>query len=135
MKFHIFTLAAALLMVFGTPVPSAQAEDKPAAAPAPFRFLFNAYAGDPKKDGPGKMEFQINTIDLKQPSEFLKLGETVRNTKWKLSKFEFKMAPNNPNVGEIEDISELTLVNAETKQEIVLILNRVTDTARPAPKK
>ena len=128
---HILTIVSALLMVFGMPVPIMWAGDKPAATLVPFRLLFSAYAGAPKKDAVDKMEFQINTIDLKQPSEFLKLGEIVRNTKWKLSKFEFKMAPDNPNVGEIEDISELTLLNTETKEELVLILNRVTNHSEP----
>ena len=134
MKFHIFTLTAALFMVFGMPVPSAWAEDKPVAAPAPFRLLFNAYDGDPKKDGLEKMEFQINTIDLRQPSEFLKIGEMVSRTKWRLTKFEIKTV-RNAQTEEMDDVSELTLANTETKAEVVLILNRVTDTARPAPKK
>ncbi len=120
-------------MVFGAPAPGVQAEDKPAAH-APFRLLFNAYDGDPKKDTPEKFTFQIGTTDLKQPSEFLKLGETIAKTKWKLAKFEFKMV-HNPNAGEDEDVSELTLVNTETKQEVVLILGRVTDLAAHPPKK
>ncbi len=125
---HLLTIVAALLMVFGRPAPSAQAADKPAAAHVPFRLLFNAYDGNPKKDGPAKMEFQINTIDLKQPSEFLKIGETITKTKWKLAKFEFKSVLN-PKTGESDDVSELTLVNTETKETLVLILNRVTDSA------
>ena len=133
MKFHISTLTAALLMVFGMPVPSARADDKPAAAHVPFRLLFNAYDGDPKKDTPEKFEFQINTIDLKQPSEFLKLGETISRTKWKLTKFKFKEL-KGPTIDD-EDVSELTLTNTETKEEIVLILNRVNDATHPTPKK
>ena len=131
---RIPTIVSALLLVFGMPAPGARADDKPAAAHVPFRFLFNAYDGDPKNDGPAKMEFQINTIDLRQPSEFLKLGERITNTKWKLAKFEFK-SRTNAQTGEPEDFSELTLVNTETKQEVVLTLNRVTDMAAPAPKK
>ena len=92
----------------------------------PFRLLFNAYDGDPKKDKPEKFEFQINTIDLKQPSEFLKIGDKVTNTKFKLEKFEYK-TQLNPNTGEQEDVSELTVSNVETDEKIVLILNRVTD--------
>ncbi len=92
----------------------------------PFRLLFNAYDGDPKKDKPDKFEFQINTIDLRQPSEFLKIGSTVTNTRFKLEKFEYK-AQKNPNTGEDEDVSELTLINTETEEKIVLVMNRVTD--------
>ena len=92
----------------------------------PFRLLFNAYDGVPKKDTPDKFSFQINTIDLKQPSEFLKIGDKVANTKFKLEKFEYKTQPN-PNTGEHEDVSELTIVNVETNEPVILILNRVTD--------
>src|SRR5687767_13406043 len=48
-----------------------------------FRLIFSAYDGDPKTDKPEKMNFQINTVDLRQPSEFLKLGDPVPNTKFK----------------------------------------------------
>ena len=125
---HLLTIVSALLMVFGTPAPSARADDKPAAAHVPFRLLFNGYDGNPKKDAPDKFSFQINTIDLRQPSEFLKIGDTVTKTKWKLAKFEYKTVIN-PKTEEPEDVSELTLVNTETKKTLVLILNRVTDAA------
>lgn len=92
----------------------------------PFRLVFNAYDGDPKKDAPEKMTFQINTLDLRQPSEFLKLGETVPNTKFKLEKFEFKTVFNPANQSD-QDVSELTMVNTETSQPTVLILTRVTN--------
>ena len=131
---HILLIVSALLMVFGMPAPSALADDKPAAAHVPFRFLFNGYDGNPKKDAPDKFSFQINTIDLKQPSEFLKIGETISNTKWKLVKFEFKTVLN-PKTGEKEDVSELTVLDTGINRPLMLILNRVTDVALPAPKK
>ena len=135
MKFlQLLTIVSALFMVFGRPAPSARADDKPGAAHAPFRLMFNSYDGDPKKDAPDKFTFGINTIDLKQPSEFLEIGDIVRKTKWKLAKFVYKTRPN-PKTNELDDVSELTLVDTETKEEIVLILNRVTDTAHPPPKK
>ena len=90
----------------------------------PFRLLFNAYDGDPKK--PEAMNFQINTVDLKQPSEFLKLGETVSNTKFKLIKFEYKTVRND-KIEEDEEASELTIQNSSTNETIVLIYNKVTD--------
>lgn len=92
----------------------------------PFRLLFNAYDGDPKKDKPEKFSFQINTIDLRQPSEFLQIGETVKNTKFKLEKFEYK-SQLNKQIEEQEDVSELTIVNVETEEKVILVLNRVTD--------
>ena len=92
----------------------------------PFRLLFNAYDGDPKKDKIDKFGFQINTMDLRQPTEFLKIGEKVTNTKFKLDKFEYK-TQINPNTKEEEDASELTVVNVETDEKIILVLGRVTD--------
>ena len=92
----------------------------------PFRLLFNAYDGDPKKDKLENFSFQINTIDLKQPSEFLKIGEKVSRTNFQLKKFEIK-SQLNPKTEEQEDVSELTLHNAETDVTVVLVLNRVTD--------
>lgn len=90
----------------------------------PFRLVFKAYDGDPKKDPISKFNFQIDTIDFKQPTDFLKLGDQVPHTKYKLDKFEFKEA-NNPKIQENEDVSELTLVNTETGDKIVLVFNRV----------
>jgi hypothetical protein len=91
----------------------------------PFRLLFNAVDGNPKKDKPEKLEFQINTVDLRQPSEFLKIGQMVSRTKFKLKSFEFKEIPD-PNAG-TRDVSELTLENTETGETIVLVKEQVTD--------
>ena len=49
----------------------------------PFRLLFNGHDFDPKKPDLAKVEFQINTIDLRQPSEFIKIGGFVTNTKFR----------------------------------------------------
>jgi hypothetical protein len=92
----------------------------------PFRLRFLGYDGDPKKDKPEKFEFQINTLDLRQPTEFLKLGDTVSKTNFKLEKFEYKTA-KNASTGDEEDVSELTVVNTETGDKAVLILNRIVD--------
>jgi hypothetical protein len=89
-----------------------------------FRLRFMSTDGDPKK--PAEMSFQINTLDLKQPSEFLRLGDMVPKTKYKLQKYEFKEVPD-PNNGGDKDVSELTVVNTETSDSIVLVKERVTD--------
>jgi hypothetical protein len=90
----------------------------------PFRLVFKSYDGDPKKTKPQDFSFQIDTIDLHQPSEFLKLGDEVPHTKFKLEKFEYKTTYNK-KIEETEDASELTLVNEETGEKIVLILTRI----------
>jgi hypothetical protein len=92
----------------------------------PFRLVFKSYDGDPKKDKLEKFSFQIETIDRRQPTEFLKIGEMVPNTKFKLETFQFKEA-KNLNTGEMDDVSELTVVDTESSDKIVLIMNKVTD--------
>lgn len=90
----------------------------------PFRLKFQAYDGDPAK--PESMTFQINTMDLRQPSAFLGIGQMIENTKFKLESFALKNVMN-PNIGFEEDVSELTLRNVETNDAVVLVLNKVTD--------
>ncbi|MEO8353899.1 MAG: Amuc_1099 family pilus-like system protein [Chthoniobacteraceae bacterium] len=92
----------------------------------PFRLKFQAYDGNPKTGNPEDFSFQINTLDLRQPSEFLKLGETVANTDFKLTKFEFKEALNEAT-GVMEDVSELSVVNQKTQESVVLIYDKVAD--------
>lgn len=92
-----------------------------------FRLVFKAYDGDPKKTKDySKFSFQIDTVDLRQPSEFLNLGQMIPNTKFKVEKFEFKEQMNE-KIGEKEDVSELTLVDTVTGDKIVLIYTKVTD--------
>lgn len=91
----------------------------------PFRLMFSSYDGDWAK-APEEMQFQINTLDIRTPSQFLKLGQQVVNGKFTIKKFEHKTAFNE-KIKEDEDASELTLANNETGEEVVLIKNRVVD--------
>jgi len=90
----------------------------------PFRLLFNAYDGDVKK--PESLEFQINTVDIRQPSQFVKIGDIINGTKFKVIKFEFKDEPN-ASTGITRDVSELTVQNTETGDNVVLVLERIVD--------
>ncbi len=92
----------------------------------PIRLIISSYDGDGKKDKPETMSYGINTVDLRQPSEFLKLGQPVTNTKFKLDKFEYK-TKLNPGTGDEEDVSELTVINTETSEVVILVLTKVTD--------
>ena len=92
----------------------------------PFRLRFNAYDGDPAKDKVENMTFQINTLDLRQSSEFLKVGDTVKNTKFKLESFEYKTMVNAATQAE-EEVSVLTVVNTETGEKVPLVKGRVVD--------
>ena len=90
----------------------------------PFRLLFQAYDGDPAK--PEEMTFQINAKDRGKKTEFLKIGQKVANSAYKLEKFELKMKVN-PKTGTEEDVSELTVLNTETNDSVVLVKGRETD--------
>src|SRR6266478_7689787 len=60
----------------------------------PFRLKFNSYDGDPKKDKPEDLTFQINTLEYRSPSVFLHIGDNVFKDKFKIIKFEFKEKEN-----------------------------------------
>jgi hypothetical protein len=90
----------------------------------PFRLKFQAADGDPKT--PERMEFQINPLDAGARSEFVKIGDPIAGTKFKVVKFQPKEEPNK-STGENEDVSELTVVNVETNEPVTLVLNKVVD--------
>ena len=74
----------------------------------PFRLLFAARNGNIAL---------INTIDLDEPTQFLKVGDLVKKTKFKMTKLDIK---NGMKDGINKDISEVTLENTETHETIVL---------------
>jgi hypothetical protein len=88
----------------------------------PFRLLFNAWDGDVNK--PESLTFQINTIDLRRPSQFVKIGDVIAGTKFKVRKFEYKPISQ---MGSTNEVSELTLQDTETGNDVILILERIVD--------
>jgi hypothetical protein len=92
----------------------------------PFRMIFEGYDGDPKRDPPERMTFQVDTVDFKQPSAFMHLGEQVPHTKFKLDGFAYK-TEYRENIKANAEASELTLLDTETGERIVLPLNRTID--------
>lgn len=88
-----------------------------------FRLRVNAYDGDPAK--PEEMTFQINTVDLRQPTQFRKLNEMIEGTRFKLMKFTLK---KTTDANEIEhDISELIVEHVDTKDQVTLVMNKDVD--------
>jgi len=83
----------------------------------PFRLIFNAR--------PDADSFQINTLDVNQPSQILKIGDQIKGTKFKLIKFEEKSLTNSNGV--VEDHSELTIQNTDTQAQVVLVYNQQAD--------
>jgi len=84
-------------------------------AQEPFRFIFSSWVGD---------TYAINTIDHRQPTQFLKIGDTIRGTLFKLLKFNEKAEKGK--FGTDVDVSELTFENAENKDEITLTKGKTT---------
>jgi hypothetical protein len=90
----------------------------------PFLLKFQSYDIDPKR--PENNTFALNTVTLRSPTEFLKIGDKVPRTNYKVEKFEQKNKVN-PNTGIEDDVSELTLLNLETNETVTLVLNALTD--------
>ncbi|MGZ4983727.1 MAG: Amuc_1099 family pilus-like system protein [Chthoniobacterales bacterium] len=81
----------------------------------PFRLVFASWAGD---------TFTVNSTDLKEPTQFLKIGDTIAGTKFKLVKFQEKHQVNTATGGD-DDVSELTIENEDTKEQIALVKEKV----------
>jgi len=80
----------------------------------PFRLVFASWVDQ---------TFAINTNDLREPTQFLKIGDPIRGTKFKLVKFTEKHEPNR--YGTRIDVSELTLENQETGEHLNLVKERI----------
>jgi len=91
----------------------------PVDPPPAIRFV--AYDGDPTKTASKDMSFLLSWLDSKKPSEFLKLGDRIADTPFRLSKFEYKMR-HDSQTGVDEDASELTLVNSTGSQAVILTI-------------
>lgn len=78
----------------------------------PFRLKFEAY---------DEGSFQINTVDVRQPTQFVKLGDPIVGTKYKVAKFE-KKSVLNPSTGVDRDVSELTVEHTESGLQVVLVV-------------
>lgn len=84
------------------------------ATEEPFRLMFSSWVGD---------TYGINTIDLGQPTQFLRIGDTIKGTRFKIVKFTEKYEQNK--YGTDIDVSELTLENKETKEQLTLIKEKI----------
>jgi hypothetical protein len=75
---------------------------------------------------PETMTFQINTVDVQQPSQFVKIGDMIAGTKFKVLGFQFKEVPN-PSTGITRDVSELTVQNTESGDNVTLVLEEIVN--------
>ena len=80
----------------------------------PFHLIFASWVGD---------TFALNTSDLKEPTQFLKIGQSIRGTKFKIVKFVEKYETNK--YGTKVDVSELILENSETQEQLSLVKEKI----------
>ncbi|HYJ05422.1 MAG TPA: Amuc_1099 family pilus-like system protein [Chthoniobacterales bacterium] len=83
-------------------------------AQEPFHLVFASWVDD---------TFALNTSDLKEPTQFLKIGDSIRGTKFKIVKFSEKYATNK--YGTKIDVSELTIENRETQEQLRLVKEKI----------
>jgi len=84
------------------------------ATEEPFRYVFSSRTQN---------QFGINTIDLSEPTQFLKVGDVIRGTDFKIVKFTEKRERNQ--YGTNEDISELLLEHQGTHVQVTLVKGEV----------
>ena len=86
----------------------------------PFRLVFASRIGQ---------TFAINSNDLKEPTQFLRMGDPIRGTRFELVGFEEKFERNRFDTK--VDVSELTLKNTETSGTLILVKERVMTSPVP----
>jgi hypothetical protein len=84
------------------------------ATEEPFRYIFSSRIKD---------KFGINTIDLSEPTQFLRVGDVIRGTDFKIVKFTEKRERNQ--YGSNEDVSELLLEHQDTHAQVTLVKGEV----------
>jgi hypothetical protein len=80
---------------------------------------------------PDEETFAVNTVDLRQPTQFLHLNDMVKGTNLKVTKF--KEIIQQTQFGP-KDVSELTITNTETGEEIVLPLEKTVNSPESSAK-
>jgi hypothetical protein len=67
--------------------------------------------------------YAINTIDGSAPTQFLKIGDMIAGSRFKVVKFTPKKERNQ--YGTTVDVSELTLEQEDTKEQLTLTKEKV----------
>ena len=84
------------------------------ATEEPFRYIFLSRIKD---------TFGINSIDQSEPTQFLKVGDVIRGTNFKIMKFTEKHARNQ--YGTNVDVSELFLEHEQSHAQVALVKEQV----------
>ncbi len=91
----------------------------------PFRLRVMSIDVPPKINKPSDVTVQINTIDLKNRTQYVVVGDDIPGTKFKIESYEHKEVPDKD--GTKKDVSEVTISNKETGAKTVLPLLQVVD--------
>src|SRR5436190_10308913 len=84
------------------------------ATEEPFRYIFSSRIKD---------KFGINTIDQSEPTQFLKVGDVIRGTDFKILKFTEKSERNQYGIN--ADVSELLLEHQQSHVQVTLVKEKV----------
>jgi hypothetical protein len=84
------------------------------ATEEPFRYVFSSWVGG---------TFALNPIDQSEPTQFLRIGDTIRETDFKIVKFTQKHERNQ--YGTNVDVSELLLEHKNTHVQVTLAKEKV----------
>lgn len=128
MKALLAFVVALTLATFASLADETKPPIKPAAKRTPFRIIFDSYMGDPAS--PETLSFRVSVIDLPLVRTFLKIGEAVPGTAFKIRRFRYVIY-HYPLAEDGEDLSELTLFSPATNEEIVLTHMKIFDLAAP----
>ena len=91
----------------------------------PFRLRVMSIDVPAKVKKPSDVTVQINTIDLRNRTQFLPVGDDIPGTKFKIESYEAKELPG-PD-GTKVDASEVTVINKETGEKVVLPLKQIVN--------
>jgi len=84
------------------------------ATDEPFRYIFASRTRD---------KFGINSTDESEPTQFLKVGDVIRGTDFKIINFTEKMERNQ--YGMKMDVSELLLEHQQNQAQLTLVKGKV----------
>ena len=89
----------------------------------PFKLLFSAW-------NPATETAQIEPINFKAPTQFLKVGDMISGTKFKIVNFEEKHQKSASTGGDV-DVSELQLEHVDTHEKLSLVKEKMAMSPEP----
>jgi len=89
----------------------------------PFRLKFMSYDINPRK--PTDITVAINTVDRGGKTYFKVIGDDIPGTNFKIDSFQPKEVPGAD--GTKNDASEVTIINNQTGDKVVLPLKQIVD--------